>query len=42
MIIIYNVKAPKTPKHVHVIAMDAILAESKKMVLALKRLLICC
>lgn len=38
MIIIYNVKAPQSPKHVHVVALDAVLAENKKMVLALKRL----
>lgn len=37
MITIYNVKAPQSPKRVHVIALDAVPAENKKMVLALKR-----
>lgn len=37
MIIISNVKAPQSPKHVHVTVLDAVLAENKKMVPALKR-----
>lgn len=42
MIIIYNVKTPQSPKHVHVIALDAVLAKNKKMALALKRLSFYC
>lgn len=37
MINIYNLKAPQSPKSVHAIALDAVLAENKRMVLALKR-----
>lgn len=40
MITISNVKAPQSPKHVHVTALDAVLAENKKMVPALKSIFI--